>query len=36
MEVTGEVIRVEVYEDADSKAGGLVEYHLIADTWKCI
>ena len=36
VEVTGEVIRVEVNEDADSKAGGLVEYHLIADTWKCI
>ena len=36
VEVTGEVIRVEVNEDADSKAEGLVEYNLIADTWKCI
>jgi len=36
VEVKGEVIRVEGNEDVDSKAAGLVEYHIIADTWKCI
>jgi len=36
VEVKGEVIRVEVHEDEDSKAAGLVEYHILADAWKCI
>ena len=36
MEVRGEVLKVEVNEDADSKGAGLVEYHIMADNWKCI
>jgi hypothetical protein len=36
VEVTGEVVRVKVNNDAKSKAAGHVEYHIIADTWKCI
>ena len=36
VEVKGEIIRIEGNKNTDSKSAGLIEYHIIADTWKCI
>ncbi len=36
LEITGRIIKVEGSKDINSKAYEHTEYHIIADSWKCL